>query len=105
MRTRWTALVVSRIEEYAVDGRDVFMASHLIQDGVISGPPDTCRIESATERRLEGVDLELAHRAVERDVHPMVATGFSKFVASFMAWAVPGAAGLLSGRFVLEWVE
>ncbi len=26
---------VSRIEEYVADGRDAFMASHLIQDGVI----------------------------------------------------------------------
>ena len=82
---------VSRIEEYVADGRDAFMASHLIQDGVIR---NLQTLAESSQRLSEprkasqpgvhwkglagfrnvlvhdylGVDLELVYRAVERDV-------------------------------------
>ncbi|MEQ1574731.1 MAG: DUF86 domain-containing protein [Vicinamibacterales bacterium] len=82
---------VSRIEEYAVSGRDAFMASHLIQDGVIRNLQTLAESSQRLNEGLKasqptvdwkglagfrnvlvhdylGVDLELVYRAVERDV-------------------------------------
>jgi uncharacterized protein with HEPN domain len=82
---------VSRIEEYAVGGRDAFMASHLIQDGVIRNLQTLAESSQRLSEGLKvsqpavdwkglagfrnvlvhdylGVDLELVHRAVVRDV-------------------------------------
>ena len=82
---------VSRIEEYAVGGRDAFMASYLIQDGVIRNLQTLAESSQRLSEGLKvsqpavdwkglagfrnvlvhdylGVDLELVHRAVERDV-------------------------------------
>ena len=82
---------VSRIEEYAVGGRDAFMTSPLIQDGVIRNlqtlAESSQRVDEGLKRPSRtwtgrgwlgsgmcwsttnlGVDLDLVHRAVERDV-------------------------------------
>jgi uncharacterized protein with HEPN domain len=82
---------VSRIEEYAVGGRAEFMASHLIQDGVIRNLQTLAESSQRLSEGLKGshpsvdwkglagfrnvlvhdylgVDLELVYRAVERDV-------------------------------------
>jgi uncharacterized protein with HEPN domain len=82
---------VSRIEAYAVGGRDAFMASHLIQDAVIRNLQTLAESSQRLSESLKvsqpavdwkglagfrnvlvhdylGVDLELVHRAVERDV-------------------------------------
>ena len=82
---------VSRIEEYAVGGRDAFLASHLIQDGVIRNLQILAESSQRVSEPMKasqpgvdwkglagfrnvlvhdylGVDLELVHRAVERDV-------------------------------------
>ena len=82
---------VSRIEEYTVGGRDAFMASHLIQDGVIRNLQALAESSQRLHEGLKashpsvdwkglagfrnvlvhdylGVDLDLVHRAVERDV-------------------------------------
>ena len=82
---------VSRIEEYAAGGRDAFMASHLVQDGVIRNLQTLAESSQRLSEGLKvsqpavdwkglagfrnvlvhdylGVDLELVHRAVERDV-------------------------------------
>lgn len=82
---------VSRIEEYAVGGRDAFMTSPLIQDGVIRNLQTLAESSQRVDEGLKasqpdvdwkglagfrnvlvhdylGVDLDLVHRAVERDV-------------------------------------
>jgi uncharacterized protein with HEPN domain len=82
---------IARIEEYTVDGRDKFFASHLVQDGVVRN----LQTLAESSRRLGdgvkalhpgvdwkglagfrnvlvhdylGVDLEYVYRAVEHDV-------------------------------------
>ena len=82
---------IARIEEYTVEGRDKFFASHLVQDGVIRN----LQTLAESSRRLSvglkalhpdvdwkglagfrnvlvhdylGVDLEYVYRAVEHDV-------------------------------------
>jgi uncharacterized protein with HEPN domain len=82
---------VSRIEEYVVGGRTAFMASHLIQDGVIRNLQTLAESSQRLSDRLKasqptvdwkglagfrnvlvhdylGVDLDLVHRAVVRDL-------------------------------------
>lgn len=82
---------IARIEEYTVEGRDKFFASHLVQDGVVRN----LQTLAESSRRLNegvkalhpgvnwkglagfrnvlvhdylGVDLEYVYRAVEHDV-------------------------------------
>jgi uncharacterized protein with HEPN domain len=53
---------VSRIEEYAVGGRDAFMASHLIQDGVIR---NLQILAESSQRLSEGLKLSQPGRGLE----------------------------------------
>ena len=82
---------IARIEEYTTDGRERFLSSHLIQDGVIRNLQTLAESSQRLSERLKashpsvdwkglagfrnllvhdylGVDLELVYRAVEQDV-------------------------------------
>ena len=82
---------IARIDEYTVEGRDTFVASALVQDGVIRNlqilAESSRRLGDAVKARHPdvdwtglagfrnvlvhdylGVDLELVYRAVEHDV-------------------------------------
>lgn len=82
---------IARIEEYTVEGRDKFFASHLVQDGVIRNLQtlaESSRRLSEGRKALHpdvdwkglagfrnvlvhdylGVDLEYVYRAVEHDI-------------------------------------
>jgi uncharacterized protein with HEPN domain len=82
---------IARIEEYTVEGRDKFLASPLVQDGVIRNlqtlaessrgfseavkalHPDVdwaglAGFRNVLVRDYLGIDLELVYRAVEHDV-------------------------------------